>query len=98
MVAVSDESPAEDPTTEDPDDGASGIADADVWRALRVGAMGLLALLAVVATIQLYTNASGAISRWVAPEYVAAFQAVFNLVVLLLALAGLAWLARRRGS
>lgn len=95
---MSEASAGDERTDEDPEAGTSGIADADVWRALSVGATGLLALLAVVATIQLYTNASAAISRWIAPEYVAAFQAVFNLVVLLLALAGLAWLARRRSS
>lgn len=72
------------------------FADADVWRVLRLGATGLLALLAVIATIQLYTNAATAISRWIAPEYVPVVQAAFNLVVLLLALAGLAWLARHR--
>lgn len=72
------------------------LADADVWRYLRLGAIGLLALLALIATVQLYTNTSAAIARWVAPTYVPVFQAAFNLVVLLLALAGLAVLARRR--
>ena len=98
MVGVSDASGSERADGETTEDESTGIADADVWRVLRLGATGLLALLAVVATIQLYTNASTAISRWVAPEFVPAFQAVFNLVVLLLALAGLAWLARQRTS
>lgn len=95
---MSREPAAEEPGGDGSEGGSSGIADADVWRVLRVGATGLLALLAVVATVQLYTNASAAISRWVAPEFVPAFQAAFNLVVLLLALAGLAWLARQRAT
>ena len=82
---------------DDADDrSTSGLADAEVWRYLRLGAIGLLALLALVATFQLYTNTSAAIARWVSPTYVPVFQAAFNLVVLLLALAGLAVLARRR--
>lgn len=95
---MSDAPEADDADGETTADASTGIADADVWRVLRLGATGLLALLAVVATVQLYTNASAAISRWIAPEFVPAFQAVFNLVVLLLALAGLAWLARQRTS
>ena len=77
---------------------ASALADANVWRYLRLGAIGLLSLLALVATLQLYWNASAAIGEWVAPAYVPVFQAAFNLVVLLAALAGLAVLARRRFS
>lgn len=81
----------------DGDDGSTtGLADADVWRYLRLGAIGLLSLLALIATVQLYTNTSAAIAEWVSPTYVPVFQAAFNLVVLLLALAGLAVLARRR--
>jgi len=79
-------------------DAAGALADANVWRYLRLGAIGLLSLLALVATLQLYWNASAAIGEWVAPAYVPVFQAAFNLVVLLLALAGLAVLARRRFS
>lgn len=77
-------------------DDAGPLADASVWRYLRLGAIGLLALLAVVATVQLYSNVSSAIGQWVADEWVSTFLAAFNLVVLLLALAGLAVLARRR--
>lgn len=73
-----------------------GVSDVDVWRYLRLGAVGLLSLLAVVATFRLYTSASSAIARWVSPDFVPAFQAAFNLIVLLLALAGLAMLYRWR--
>ena len=76
--------------------GDTGLSDADAWRYLRLGAIGLLSLLVVVSTVQLYTNASAAIGQWVSPDWVPVFQAAFNLVVLLLALAGLAAVARRR--
>lgn len=78
------------------DESAGRMDDASVWRALRLGAVGLLALLAIVATIRLYTNTSAAIAQWISPDYASAFQAAFNLVVLLLALAGLALLHRSR--
>lgn len=42
-----------------------------------------LALLALVAAMQFYVNASAAVSRWVTSEYRSLFQALFNLVVLL---------------
>ena len=92
---MSDETADAGGTTAD-DAPASGLADVEVWRYLRLGAIGLLAMLALVATFQLYTNTSAAIARWVSPTYVPVFQAAFNLVVLLLALAGLAVLARGR--
>lgn len=83
--------PAASGESSDPD-----LVDADVWRYLRLGAIGLLSLLALVATTKLYTNTSAAIAQWVAPTYVPVFQAAFNLVVLLLALSGLAVLAQQR--
>ena len=58
-------------------------------------AVALLALLAIVATFRVYTSASAAISRFVAYEYRALFQAAFNLAVLLLAVAGITSLLRR---
>jgi hypothetical protein len=58
-------------------------------------AVALLALLAIVATFRVYTSASAAISRFVAYEYRALFQAAFNLAVLLLAVAGITTLLRR---
>jgi hypothetical protein len=59
-------------------------------------AFALLLLIALIATVQLYTNTSTAIAQWLSPSYVPVVQAAFNLVVLLLSLAGLAVLARRR--
>lgn len=77
-------------------DGDGGVTDIDVWRYLRLGAVALLSLLALLATVRLYTSASAAIAGWVSPDFVPVFQAAFNLVVLLLALAGLAALYRWR--
>lgn len=64
-------------------------------RYLMWAAVALLALLAAVATLQVYTNVSSAIGRFVAPNYRPVFRAVFNLVVLLLAVAGITVLLRR---
>lgn len=91
---AAEEAPDRADDTAETDDEAGGLADTAVPRYLRLGAIGLLALLAVVSTLQLYLNAQSAISRWVAPEYVSAFLAAFNLVVLLLTLAGLGLLTR----
>ena len=82
---------------------AGGLAGADgpladvarVQRVLIGGGVGLLALLAAVATFRVYTSASRAISRFVAPEFQPAFEATFNLAVLLLAIAGIGLLLRR---
>lgn len=67
----------------------------DARQYLMWAAVGLLALLAVVATFRVYTSASAAIARFVAYEYRALFQAGFNLAVLLLAVAGITTLLRR---
>lgn len=77
-------------------DGGRDVTDIDVWRYLRLGGVAVLSLLALLATVRLYTSASSAIARWVSPDFVPVFQAAFNLVVLLLALAGLAALYRWR--
>jgi len=63
-------------------------------RYLAWAAVALLALLAVVATVRVYTSASTAIVRFVAPALRPVFEAAFNLVVLLLALAGITRLLR----
>ncbi|NIS31201.1 MAG: hypothetical protein GWO04_15220, partial [Actinobacteria bacterium] len=64
-------------------------------RYLMWAAVALLSVLAVVATVRVYTGASQAIGRFVAYEYRALFQAGFNLAVLLLAVAGISRLLRR---
>lgn len=64
-------------------------------RYLLWGGVVLLALLAAVAMLQVYTNISSAIARFVDPDYRPVFRAVFNLVVLLLAVAGISALLRQ---
>ncbi|KAB1187884.1 MULTISPECIES: hypothetical protein [Haloferax] len=56
--------------------------------------VGLL-LLALIAALQFYLNASQTISTWVNPEFRAPFQAAFNLVLLLGAAFGISIQLRR---
>ncbi|QSG09482.1 hypothetical protein [Halapricum desulfuricans] len=63
---------------------------------LEFAALAGLALFAAVTAYGFYTNASRAISEFVAASYVSLFQAAFNLALLLVTLAGLSLLARRR--
>ncbi|KAB1193657.1 hypothetical protein GJR96_09480 [Haloferax sp. MBLA0076] len=56
--------------------------------------IGLL-LLALIAALQFYLNASQTISTWVTPEFRAPFQAAFNLVLLLAAALGISVQIRR---
>lgn len=75
------------------EDGPSRTRSVLLWTAL-----GLLSLLAVVALLQFYINASAAIDRWVAAEYRRIMQAAFNLVVLLLSGVGIALVVRKLGD
>ena len=67
----------------------------DVTRYLQWGGLIFLALLAAIATLQLYTSVAAAIGRFIDPRFVPVFRAAFNAVVLLLALAGIGLIARR---
>jgi hypothetical protein len=87
--ATTDDSTERDEQT--PDD-ASG--DSKIQEYVLKGALALLVLLAVVATIQLYLSVSNVIGTWVEPRFRALFRAAFNLVVLLLAVLGISWLVR----
>lgn len=64
-------------------------------RYLYYGTLVVCALLALVATIRLYLNASAVIDIWIEPPYRPLFQGLFNLVVLLLAAIGIVILVRR---
>ena len=95
------ESNAEEPTTGDPvaegevpagGEESSGGRDARDY--LLKGALALLALLALIATVRFYLSASTAIDVWVAHEYRALFQAAFNLVVLLVSAIGVSFVVR----
>jgi len=68
---------------EDADEGS------DLRRKANYALLAGLSLLALVAALQFYLNTSAVISQWVTHEYRSLFQAVFNLVVLLLAAAGI---------
>ncbi|MDS0240945.1 MULTISPECIES: hypothetical protein [Haloferax] len=57
-----------------------------------------LLLLALIAALQFYLNASQTITTWVNPEYRAPFQAAFNLVLLLGAALGVSVQLRRLTS
>lgn len=72
------------------------VSGRDPTTYLRYAGVGLLALLAAIATFQFYTNTSRAISTFVADTYQPAFQAAFNLVVILVAVAAISILLRGR--
>ncbi|MFB6233625.1 MAG: hypothetical protein ABEH61_05140 [Haloarculaceae archaeon] len=65
----------------------------DIERTLRYLFVAGLALLALIALIRFYFAASATIDSLIAPEYQSLFQALFNLVVLLLSGAGILWQA-----
>ena len=54
-----------------------------------------LLLLALIAALQFYLNATQTITTWVNPEFRAPFQAAFNLVLLLGAALGISFQIRR---
>ncbi len=67
----------------------------DVERYVRYLLVGGLALLALIALIRFYFAASTTIDTWISSDYRSLFQALFNLIILLLAGAGIAWQARK---
>lgn len=74
----------------------SRLPDPDeVARYLQWGVLALLVLFALVAAVSLYTNINRIIQVWVTREYQPVFSAAFNLLVLLLAGAGISLLLRR---
>lgn len=86
-----------DPTAvADPSGGL--LPGGSVRQHLNYAALAVLALFAVVAAVRLYAEASRAIGIWVTPEYRPLVQVAFNLVVLLVAGAGILWQLRRLGE
>lgn len=74
---------------------ASGESGRDLRRyAERVG-LWLFVAAAAVAAVQLYFSVSWAIDLWVAERFQPLVESAFNLVVLLLAVAGVLGLSRR---
>lgn len=95
---TSDPESIDQPTTaDDAETGQTGetqgVFDDLDWPALRhklgVTAIGLLALLAAWALFQVYVSAGEAISIWVSPDFVPIFEAAFNAIVVIVAIAGI---------
>lgn len=74
---------------------AVGDDESRLGEYLLKGALVLLALLALVATLQFYITTQTAISRWIDHEYRPIFLAAFNLVVLLASGVGITLVLRR---
>lgn len=74
------------------DAGEPRLGSRKLRRYLTYAALVGLGLLAAISVLQFYLNASSAISQWVAPEFRNAFQAAFNLAVLLATLAAIYFL------
>lgn len=88
--------PTSQPESSSTTDGRSQPSDQrDVGRYVSYALLAGLSLLALIAALQFYVNASSALNQWIADEYRSLFQAAFNLVVLLVAAAGITWQVRR---
>jgi hypothetical protein len=79
----------DDATTEEPASPEDPEADSDLRQKLNYALLAGLSLLALIAALQFYLNASSVINQWVTHEYRSLFQAAFNLAVLLVAAAGI---------
>jgi hypothetical protein len=97
-MSATDPSPAAERAASDdpaqPTDTDDGTDRGRIERVVRYGALAALSLLALVALLQFYVAVSNTIRLWVASEYRSLFTALFNLVVLLLAAAGVSWQVR----
>ena len=90
-----DEGPTDQPAANGGLIGADTDDDADVGDYLLKGALVMLVVLGVVATLQFYLSAQTAIARLASDQFRPAFIAGFNLVVLLAAGIGIAQVVRR---
>jgi uncharacterized membrane protein YqjE len=77
--------------TEIPDE---STANFDVQTNLYRAALGLFALLALVAVIQLYASVNATINTFISDQYRPLFRMAFNLVVLLVSGIGISWCVR----
>lgn len=66
----------------------------DIERKFKAGAAVVLGLLATWATIQIYIYASRSIEIWISSDFVPVFRLAFNVVVVLVCLAGIVWIVR----
>jgi uncharacterized membrane protein YqjE len=79
------------PDTEIPDE---STPDFEIRTNLYRAALGLFALLALVAVVQLYASVNATINTFIADQYRPLFRAAFNLVVLLVSGIGISWCVR----
>lgn len=87
---------AEKAVAAEPSDDGTSLFDADgVTEYLQWGLLALLVVFALVAAVSLYGNVGRIIQVWVAEDYRPIFNAAFNLVVLLVAAAGIGTVLRR---
>lgn len=80
---------------EDPTDSENREFAERLRRYLDYAVLAGLLLLALIAALQFYLNATQTITTWVNPEFRAPFQAAFNLVLLLGAALGISVQLRR---
>lgn len=91
-----DETNARPPTASASNDQADQQDDTRGFvRVLYWAAIGILVLVALIATLRFYFAAGNAIDNFVTRQYRPIFQAVFNLVILLASGLGLSLLVRR---
>lgn len=67
----------------------------DLGRKLTLAAVGILSLLAAYAVFRAYAATGRAIEIWFSADFVPIFAAAFNVVVFLVAVAGVVYLVRR---
>lgn len=101
-AAPPNESPQDhDPNTSEPMASDTATAEEEqslrnrVERSMRYLLVAGLSLLALIAMLRFYFAASATIDTWISRDYRSLFQALFNLALLLLAGAGIAWQARK---
>lgn len=84
---------ADDPASSEAE--GSVLADRDLREYLQAGALAVAVLFALISAVGFYTSARRAIDVWVATPYQPAFDAGFNLAVLLVMVAVATRLADR---
>lgn len=77
------------------DDATGRVAPEDLVQYLEYAALAGFALFALVGAVGLYTSLGRVIGVWVAGEFQPVFRAGLNLLVLLIAVAGLSTVVRR---
>lgn len=91
------DAPADEASAGEPADGTADDGSSRVGEYLLKGALVMLVVLGMIATLQFYLHAQTAIGRLVALDYRPLFLAGFNLVVLLAVGIGIAQAVRRLG-